>query len=1026
MLSSSSSVFENLPTRPPTPPRDVSKVVDDAISFLDDSNEVERGLKRERGTVSGTDTPPPQSPTPSQELPTGSNTTKKVGFTPRPIYHQIARAGQVSSPTAQLRKRRPSQRDAKPLKSILKQSTIPPPLTPDDLETKISFFSPQEPGSFAKMLQSVIQQLAGQSTTGRLDAYLALNGALKAYEGVPDAHAMATKMRLLVQFMTRDMAWKTNGSLDTNLITQALKLTAGILYDAKLSAALDDDFRIFLIDRSITVLEQADMAKALVKAHLFLLAQQRFHSSVMTHGRADRIISSLHTIEDRCSGNSAIATRLVIYQRLLEQVPAVMLNRMRDWLEHVIHGMLSSVKEVRIRAIEICTQAGIVLGTQPQASKGLLDMFQAEVEEGQSYCDYLSLRLMQMVSDKETGAYVPQIWSAIILFFRSKRYPLEKWTKFRTWLQIIQKCLNSSDLTVRYHGHLAWDKLVFVVMPGSAISQNMFEMLKVPPTTAMDRRGGDRHSKQVRQFALDSYYNLLHYGLRPGLSHEELDSAWDVYVDPVLSGMIKANGKGRFIACGVIHGLCSASTGLWNINAANEPSAITPEELPKLEPKWVRSRLAKFLKLMEPMLFSTMWGSPQSTAAVDAAWHSLMQSVADAGSQEVKTSNELKEAIALLVNILRSLWNGSNQQPVDTDPNVFYERYTSVISTIARCLGPGPLAEDILTKTKEDAIQAALTPSHRSSKHHSVPRSPFVLLFGLLYTPNEMPSQLEGHSNLASTLLQLLLASRHSPLAQIDLLNRSLKIWSGSYASEAHSSVVACLWRCVADLAAGVLQSPHPSANSHESQILGLEFRNACEILAHGVTYVSADRGCLRASQTLYNAIFSAAKAASGAAGTVLAVVEPFAKALSEANASVSEEAKLRLTKNILGTAIWPHSRHELDVARKAIWGVGLAPHKAVVFDPYDHLYQLVTEVAMRTYNKVDSLEAEGLDDALQYFASVVSFLQTCPLSMLAVALRKLQYGFVTWLEDPDRKTRSSAMSGVVSTMHLGDRFTLR
>ncbi|KAK4549441.1 hypothetical protein LTR36_006438 [Oleoguttula mirabilis] len=1013
MLSSSSSVFDTLPTRPPTPPRDITKAVDDAISYLDDSNEIERTLKGSRGAGASTETSTQPSPPSSQgEVSASANAAKRVDFTPRPTFHQIARAGQLSSPSAQLRKRMPSRRDAKPLKSILKRSTLPPPLTPDDLDIRISYFSPKEPGSLARMLQSVLQQLAGQCLKSRLDAYLALNGALREYEGVPDPPAMAAKMSLLMQFITRDVAWKTaSGALDVNLVTQALKLTAAILYNTKLSAALDDDFREFLIDRSIAMMEHTDIAKAIIKNHMFLLAQQRFHPRIMTAGRAERMINTLQSIEDKCSGNGAAATRLVIYQKLLEQRPAVMLSRMRDWLEPVLHGMLSSIKEVRIRAIETCTQAGLALGTHPLATKALLDIFNHEVEEAQSYCDYLGLRLMQMIAEKEVGAYVPQIWSAVILFFRNKRYSLEKWTKFKTWLMIIQKCLNSSDLTIRYQGHLAWNKLVFTVTPDSSLGRNMFQMLKVPPKMGMDKRGSDAHSKQVRQYALDSYYILLHYGLRPGLSHEELDSAWDVYVEPILAGMIKANGKPRYLACGVVHGLCTSSTGLWNISAANEATAIKPEELPKLEPRWVRSRLARILKLIEPILLSAMWMASENTAAVDATWHALMQSVAEAGGQEVKTSNELKEAIALLVNLFGRLWAEYNQPPAGAIHGLFTQRYNALLSTAVQCIGPGPFAEDILTKTKGDAIQAALTPSHRSSKHHSVPRSPLVLLFGLFY---ETPADDGGHDammEIPTALLRLLVSARPSLATRMELLQRSAQTWTSSYAGQAENAIAASLWACVACCATGLLEAPHSSANEHDSQSLGLELRNATCIFAQGMRHIATSAISLETALLLFDAMFTIAKAEAGTGGTVLAVIEPSAKAVLEAGAALCYDATLRLTTAIIRAARWPRSRQELDQSRRKLWGVGLAPHKSTTFDPFDHLYQLVNDAMTRSYNSFDGSGAERSHDLLDLFCSIMSFLEACPVSLLAAALRKVQPGFIVWVQDAARKTAASNTS---------------
>ncbi|KAK5127689.1 hypothetical protein LTR08_004334 [Meristemomyces frigidus] len=1005
MLSSSSTVFEKLPTRPPTPPRDISSAVEDAITFLDDSNEVERALKGSRTPTATVASPTEESPSSSQQHAASSNATKKVGFTPRPTYYQIARAGQLSSPSAQLKKSIRSRNSAIPLRSILKQSNLPPPLTPDDLENGIGFFSPKDPGSFAKMLQSVIQQLAGQSVVARLDAYLALNGALKACEGVPDVPAMVSKMSLLMQFITRDMAWKsTEGALDANIVTQALKLTAAMLYDSRLSAALDDDFRTFLIDRSITVMEHADMPKAVIKTHLFLLAQQRFHTRIMTFGRAERIITSLMNIEEKCSGNGAIATRLVIYQRLLEQAPAVMANRMRDWLEHVIHGMLSSIKDIRVRAIETCTVTGLSLGTQPHASKALRDILDHEVEDGQSYCDYLSVRLICMISEEDVGMYVPQIWSAIILFFRNKRYQLEKWGKFKDWLLIIQKCLNSSDLTIRYQGHLAWDRLVFSVMPDSALGRNMFSMLKVPPKMGLDKRGSDPHSKQVRQFALDSYYNLLHYGLRPSLSHEELDNAWDVYVDPTLSGMIKANGKGRFIACGVIHGLCTASTGAWNANAANEVAAIKPEELPKLDPRWVRTRLAKLLKLLEPILSPAMWmTSSGNTAAVDATWYALMQSLAEAGSQEVKTSNELKEAVALLCNLLRRIWADS-EPPATASTKVFVERYTALVSTAVQGIGPGPFAVDILSKSKENGMEAAVTPSHRSSKHRSIPQSPFVFLFGLLYQPPTVIDPREDIAIPASQILRLLASARSSPPAALELLHRSAQTWT-SQAAGASPEVASELWACIAERTGELTVAMHHHTDNHESQTLGLGFRHASAVFSQGMSYVSSSTKSLEAAGGLFNDMAALAKDRAGSGGLVIAVIEPIAKILLEAAANASLVARADLVSAVLRKTSWPRSRQELDGARKILWGVGLAPHKSPTFDPFDYLYQLANDMMVHLYTVLDTSDAEGLPAARTTSELIMTFLKTCPLSLLAVALRKMQHGLAVWVEDAARKT---------------------
>ena len=1005
MLPSPSSTLETHPARPPTPPKNHFRLLNDKTSFVEDSDRAAQSIDRSLILLCPSDDPKPGSPQTSQATTIGLHASKKVGFSPHLSYHKIAAPGQHGSPAGQLLKRMPSSRDTKPLRSILKQSDVAPPLTPDDLEARLSYFSPENPGAFAKMLQSVIQQLAGPSITSRRDAYLTLNGALKAYEGVPDHDAMTANMSLLMQFMTRDMTWKNAGVYDINVITQALKLAGAVLYDTRLSAALDDDFRTFLIDRSIAVLEQAEMPKAIVRAHMFLLAQQRFHSSIMTASRADKLVSILHTIEDRCSGNAAVATRLVIYQRLLDKNIGVMANRVRDWVEHVFHGMLSSITDVRIRAIETCTLAGTLLGTQSHVAKALNEMFDTEVEEGQSYCDYLSLRLMSMISDQDMGPSVPQIWSAIIMCFRNKWRPLGKWSRIKNWLLILQKCLNASDVNTKYQAHLAWNKLVFGVMPGSSTSRNMFSMLKVPVFAGMERKGSDRHSKLSRQCAWDSYHNLLHYGLRPGLTHEELDAAWDMYVEPAFSETIKTSGRGRNAACRVLSGLFTSSKGLWNPNAANETAPIKPEDLPKLDPRWVRSRFSRPLGLLEPMIQSGMWSPKESNAVVVATLRSLVECVAEAGTQEVKTSSELKEAVTMMVSMLQRLWSNATEPPPGAESNAWIERYGALVAAIIQGTGSSPFAEDILTLTKDDRLEASNTPSHRPSKHYHATQSPLVFLFGQLYRPPSSSVVSVGYLDLARMLLDHLVSCRVSMSSRLDLLNRSTLVWSSITPSNTDGMIAGKLWSCVASCAEQIVTMDEPRVQSHESQHMGHSLRDATQILMGGVKYASLEKTAESAMISLYCAMAQTAAATAGASGQVLAVIEPVAKALLTETHVSHDRAELVLASRMLASACWPRSRQDMEQARKILWGVALASHKASVFDPYEHLYVLVVKLMVHAYGTLDDRDDGDMEPLTELVSFCVAFIQACPRSLLPMTLRKLQEGFVVWIEDKSRCT---------------------
>lgn len=1003
MSAPSSSLFDSLPARPPTPPRDFAKAIDDAISFLDDSNEVEQLIAKAANPQCDLNASE-VTPSSSQDITSLSTLAKKVGFSPNPVYFKISQPDQSSSPGARLSKRSPSTaKDAKPLKSILKPSYAPPP-SPEDLESKLSHFSPAEPESFARMLQSVCKQLGGTSRSVRLDAYLTLNGTLKKYENVPDTTAMLQKMRLLMQFLSRDIAWKDSGDkLDTQMVTQALKLTNAILFSRELSEALDDDFRHFLVDRSLVVIEEPDMPKQVVKSHMHLLCQQRFLPPIMNSGRADRILTALQSIEDRCSGNSIVSYRLMIYERLLDQQSPLMLSRARDWLEHIFHGMLSSVNDVRSRAIETCKKAGLCLGQQAHVSSMLCEIFETE-RDGQTYLDYLISRLLQMTSDKEHGYQVPRIWSAVILLFRSKRMPLDKWTSYQTWLSVITKCFNASNLTVRYEATLAWNRVVFATMPGAGTTKAQMNALRIPIIRALEKQSTDKSSKQFQEYVLATFYNLLHYGLRPGLSTEELDAAWDAFVEPVLSALVKSKGKGGHVACRVLGGLLNGNAGVWNRNAALEPTIIKPEDLPKLDPKWVRTRIARFLRLLEPIILQDVRRSSDDSRTMDATWQSLMQALADARIQEVRTTMEGKEAIALLIALFRRIW-ASCTPPIDL--HRWLKRYAALLDVMMDGIGISSFTEDILATTTDDLIEVAPTPSHRPSKHHSAPMSPMVILLGQFYRCPAGLAPGDTYFSSAFTILERSLSCKATTGASLALLCRSLHTWTNICGLGEESPIRRELWIVVARAATRVLQADLKQTGMQDSQPPGYVLRSGMDIFARGLVFEHH----LRLTSTLsgmYNTLIDSAKSKAVEGGVVYAVMEPLAKTLTDPTGQRHSNTMIHIATQMLERTSWPKTRQSLEQARKALWGVGVTPTKTTIFDPFEHVYRLIVSIMSEAYNAFGNSQYLDIEALQSFFNAVIHFLESSPIILRATALRKIQDGFVAWIEDSSQKTSSN------------------
>ncbi|KAK4506333.1 hypothetical protein PRZ48_000063 [Zasmidium cellare] len=1011
MLSSpaeGSSKFTQLPARPPTPPRDTSKTdvfspdtnktVEDALRFLDEGHEETAAPVSSSRVTLSTDTPPPKS-----SQPRSSTASKKVGFVLEPSNHIQKTSILQNSP--RITNESPAPRSSGPLKSILKRSVEQLPPTPDDVESSLSYFSPQEPGSFRKMLQSVLKQLAGTSRDARRDAYLCLNGALKQYSDLPEREALVDKMDLLQQFITRDMAWKdSKGALDVQIVTQALNLTSALLWEATTEQALDIDFRTFIIDRSMVMLEQADVSKPVLKAHVHILMMQHFSSNIMTASKVERMVTSLQTIEERCSGNSVVAARLTVYQKLVNQQPSVMLNRMQDWIGHVLTGLLSSINDIRIRAIETCQYAALRLGSYQAASKTLFELFGAETDEDTVYAQYFNTRLIEMASDKELAHFVPQIWAAVILFFRCKRKPLDKLPKFKVFLSTIQRCLNSGDMTVKHYAHNAWNKLILAVSPDSFTSQPMRSLLRSPIMNLLDRRGNDKFTLQAKELALQSYCHLLNTGLRPTLSHDELDVAWKLYVEEVIEKLVNSGRRTQAQACRLLHGLVQRRKSTYQEHAAIDPTPIKPEDLPPLDAKWIRSRLGRIIKVLEPIIAAGMYSPPDANEAANSCWKSLLQAVADAGSQEVKTSNELKIALAELINFFRRLWHtpASSRTPVEIA--LWLDRYQLLLGICVDALGAAHFVEDFLAKTNADEVEATPTPSNRTSKHQKNAYSPFVFLFALYYQPTPRSDSSEAFTQSAAWFLNVLAGARGSASGTIGLLHRSLQ-----YCADQHPSADTGdeLWAAVADSAVQALVRQTSAVIQHNPQMVGITFRSAINVITFGLRHYQSSSLCCQKATELYAAACDFAKHYGGDGGVALGVMEPLAKSVLDMHDELSVSSGLQICRSIVENGVWPKSRQELEQSRKALWSLSLDPPSktsAALFDPFDQVYNLLNAFAQNAYDDLAEQRRDVSVGALiDYVTAIVQFLLRCPAKIIPSSLRRLQTTVTIFAGDRER-----------------------
>ncbi|KAL9119996.1 MAG: hypothetical protein Q9187_003452 [Circinaria calcarea] len=969
-----------LPTRPPTPPRDSDS--DRVARPLDTPNYISQFTRQALNT-------PEESPSSSADYfnQSPSKRLKRVGFSPWIDYKpaNIHQSGAWHS-AHQIRSI-PRSRDCKSSRSILKpyESTV-------RTENR---GPPSQRKSFPNMLDDLCRQLASHSRGMRLDGYMALNNCLKAYKDVPDLLAMGEKMPLLTDYIRRELSVDVTDAavLDTQLLTQAIKLLTIILWTPDLASLLQDDFRSFVVEKSISMLDH-NLSKTLVNHYMNVLATQNFSSKVMTSDRAGRLLNALKDLTTRVKGNGVVGQRLVIYKRLLSQANSLMVTHVNGWVDHLFSGMLSTIGEVRCRALIFGTEAASSLGTVSQVSRAVLDIFNRRSSEGKKFADLLISRLTGMLGSKDECLQVPKIWSVVVVFLRSGRRQLEHWEHMRAWLAIIQKCFNSSDSQVKLNATMAWNRLIFAVSPNDATGQTMIKMLRQPIIPQLDRKMSDKHSKQAKQIAYSSYCTLLYYAFRPGSSHAQTDKFWQEYVDTVLPGNISASKIDTAFACQVVMSLLgNAQQNPWAEDRADQDGPVKPEELPRLDPKWTRIRAFTVGKLFENMFMSGDWNAVKDGDIwILQAWRSFTKAIGDAGSKEVKTSTECMGAIAQIMNLLKRFWLQNSKDNITSggfDQCMVLKRLMALVDGAVAGLGPIAFIEKRLIKGSHDSFEVAETPSSRVCRQYGTLASPIIHLLDMLSTYTYEDSTVETYRIAIGDLIRTSLQVSTSRGSKLEVLRDMLPLTRTESRPTPKAQLI--LWQLIVE--ALELSLPYSAYNEGNPQTVAHDYKQVLEILDVGVQqgfYPS------HSWQKTLEIIVMNIHQEIGVGGSVLAVIEPFARGACKQLALGYNDVLLQCGEAVFKNVAWPKSRRETENAARVLAPSSIKS-KSLSANPYEHLYTFSNSLLPLTYHHLPTADPDHINEMLRGLTTTIS---SCPSSLSGVLLHRLQEGLAVWITD--------------------------
>ncbi|KAL8958667.1 MAG: hypothetical protein Q9193_004320 [Seirophora villosa] len=812
-----------------------------------------------------------------------------------------------------LRSLPPSKECVASHKSILKISTHnSSPLF--DISQQL-VLDPSEP--VAVLLQSLSRHLSSASRDSRLDSYRTLLGCLSSYKEVPDTQLLVENLAGFLEYIRRDvLSKKTESGLpDVELSSHALKVLTPILYNPGLADAVPHEFAAFIAELAVSSMESLDTPKALLDHYMQLLARQKLGQKFINPERANRILNALNGLETRVKGNRVVGLKLMIYQRLLVQAKSLMIPRAEDWLEFLISSMSSSIKDIRSRAIAFGTDAALALGTTSAVSQSWIEILDRDHPSGQRIVDRLGARLLELLNVKDGGLHVPQIWSIVILFLRNRRHRFERWKHLQGYFAIMERAFNSSDAKVKFQANVAWNRFVSVLSLDATTDASIIKVLRKPIASQLERKDNDNHMKYAKQIARSSYCNLLYYAFRPGATHEQLDIYWDAFVSPTLVNRHSATKSDFDFSCEVLGALLNSSPPrVWDHDRAHRLLQMKPEELPCLDPKWIRHRVAKVVSILDNLRSHPQLAQCGNIRAsvFFKAWQSFVEALGAAASKEVKVSMATMNAIAHIMTMLNRYWTS---QGISGRLDVF----VALIDEAVAKIGFRPFAEKrLLQASSESSFEAAETPSSRSGHSYGSMKSPITHVLDALVNFVGLDEPATANHQAIQGFLELALRSASCRRTRLAILwELAHDVISGRSQNVAPRLF---FWKCLAEETAQALSKPQVKVRDDESpQNLGNDYRAAVRLLELGIREFGHD--IYPSWKTLSDALIDKIQQETGYAGILLEYTEPLSKIMRDEGLRKVSNDHLRCGTHILNHVRWPESRQALERVRK-MWEI--------------------------------------------------------------------------------------------------------
>lgn len=672
-----------------------------------------------------------------------------------------------------------------------------------------------------------LKALATDNVESSLAQYIGLQDILRMVDTCPEIDTLfTTSKKELLKFVARDMVVRTETTqVQLNLARNVIEFLPLLVNRLGFEDGVKEECGKIL-DRSLDYLEipetsfteKLGQTAKMQRSHGFQLSNlTRLHlqfwtgqtlTSSLTEQHVRRINGVLerhwkkaeeaakardedpaNNIESTYEKASSVQARLHVLQKLLHQVPGLMIKDAKRWLLRLLEETINPRhSEVRKIATDIGIATASDMGSRKDVAHAMLSiMTNTSKSKDRNYVQRRVVGLHKRLNGKDIDKdLVPDSWVFPLLYMQHPDVKSQAWSQLAAYRDVLKDCF-TTEMTDRKLA--CWEALRKLISAefGNGYNkqrlQEFWQWLENWIPTSFEKPAQDDFESPLIVSSVYTYLRVLQKALPAThlqLAGEAyLDQVWEICIVNVMS-KFEQSGNTRahkILACRILASLFDKlrADSLNDIWVEHEEFGAGLKDVQPFNATWVRSRLSQVMEVMLPFLeYDIINGDGREKhddlrVASTRMWSALLQTISNTHNTMDFTSSgrkEFKKVMAHITNHLTSLWSTTVSGP---SSDLAIIPFFSVLFAAVDTLEPSNFAQNHIFSINEGSCDAS-TPSHKGQKAQSASLHLSALIVKSLFNK----SKLCDNRNIQSSLTRLwssCMGSRNSPAEKLEYLH---------------------------------------------------------------------------------------------------------------------------------------------------------------------------------------------------------------------------------------------------------------